>query len=66
MEIENGWIYKKITPKYISTATTEVDEFLESYKHKKCELVDIRMDFEKEAWGVNFRLHIPLNELEIG
>jgi len=54
---------KQITPKYMSTAMIEVEDFLALYKERNCELVDIRMDFEREIWQLGFGLKIPLNEL---
>ncbi len=54
---------KQLTPKYMSTAMVDIEEFLVLYKEGTCEFVDIRMDFEREVWEVKFGLKIPLNEL---
>ena len=54
---------KQITPKYMSTAMIEVEDFLTLYKEGTCELVDVRMDFERKVWELNFGLKIPLNKL---
>ncbi len=54
---------KQLTPEYMGTAMMDIDTFLELYKEKKCEFVDIRMDFEREVWELKFGLKIPLNAL---
>ncbi len=54
---------KTITPDTMSKAMIDIDEFIELYQDGKCEIVDVRMDFEKRVWGLNFGINIPLNEL---
>ncbi len=54
---------RNVTPKNMKDMRISVEEFIELYNEGKCELVDIRMPFERAVWQVNFGLHIPANEL---
>jgi rhodanese-related sulfurtransferase len=40
-------------------------QLLKLIEEKKAVLVDIRFTEEKKVWGMNFGLHIPLNELPL-
>jgi len=56
-------LIEQLTPEYMGGAMINIDSFLESYKAGDCELVDVRMDFERDVWELKFGLKIPLNEL---
>lgn len=56
-------LIEQITPQYMSASMIDTDTFIESFKKNNCELIDIRMDFEREIYNLQFGLNIPLNEL---
>ena len=54
---------KQLVPKKMSGYRLKTEDFIALHNEGKCELVDIRMDFELKAWQMNFGLKIPANEL---
>ncbi len=56
-------LIEQITPEYMGGAMMDLESFIECHKDGSCELVDLRMDFERDVWDLKFGLKIPLNEL---
>ena len=54
---------KKVVPHEINDMKIEIEEFIELYNERKCELIDVRVPFETAVWKMNFGLCIPANEL---
>jgi rhodanese-related sulfurtransferase len=56
-------LIRKVVPHEINDMKVEIEEFIELYNERKCELIDVRVPFETAVWKMNFGLFIPANEL---
>ncbi len=56
-------LIRKVVPQEINDMKVEIEEFIELYNERKCELIDVRVPFETAVWKMNFGLFIPANEL---
>ncbi len=54
---------KEITPSNMKNLRVSADEFIKLYNESKCELLDVREDFEKKIWEFSFGLKIPAKNL---
>ena len=54
---------KNVIPSEMKNMRIVIDEFIELYNERKCELVDVRVPMETKVWQVNFGLKIPAPEL---
>ncbi len=61
MQLED--IVKQITPSGMDNLTLNQDDFIALFKKDKAVLLDIRMDFEVQAWVLPFAINIPAPEL---
>jgi len=43
-----------------------IEEFLKLYKENKAVLIDVRMPFEKNVWGLKFTIEMSPEDLENG
>lgn len=57
-------LIKTITPKNMGLKVMiSIEDFILAYNENKVELLDVRADFERDIWQLNFGLQIPANEL---
>ena len=56
-------IIRNTTPKDMSDAMLNIEDFITLYNENKIELLDIRVPAETKVWQFNFGLQIPANEL---
>ena len=56
-------LIRKVVPHEVNDMKVEIEEFIELYNERKCELVDVRVPFETAVWKMSFGLFIPANEL---
>ena len=56
-------IIKNVTPKGMSEAMINIDDFIEAYNKGEVEFLDVRVEFERDIWQLNFGLFIPANQL---
>jgi len=54
---------KDVIPSQMKNMRIDLDEFIELYNNKECEIVDIRVEMETKVWQLNFGLKIPAPEL---
>ena len=52
-------LIRKVVPSEINGMKVEIEEFIELYNQKECELIDVRVPFETAVWKMNFGLFIP-------
>ncbi len=54
---------KQLVPKKMNEYRLNLEDFITMHNEGKLELVDIRADFERKAWQMNFGLQIPADKL---
>ena len=54
---------KQVIPQNIPKMRIEVEEVISLYNENKAEILDVRIECETNAWGLNFGLKIPADEL---
>jgi len=54
---------KTVIPSNMKNLQIGTKEFLELYNDGKCELLDIRVEYETKVWQMNFGLRIPAPQL---
>jgi len=54
---------RQMDMKSIFASKVDADEFIDMYNKGEAILLDVRYPFERDVWGVNFSVNIPLNEL---
>jgi len=54
---------KEITPSNMKNLKVSIEEFINLYNEGKCELIDVREDFEIKVWALGFGTRIPAKDL---